>query len=141
MGLGMLTLGASAALNASRSAAARQHATTIWRGLDAGTIYISTDGFYLANQQGLFSFGYGGLVSAGIAGPGLLHLDALMTDGSQQRFAISSSWAELIFVSWALKFCPRHPQMQNLGWLPRGFIEHVRDANIWHDSPLPELLA
>jgi len=52
----------------------------------------------------------------------------------------STNWAELIFVTWAMKHCPNHPQLQNLGWLPREFIERIRDAGVWQTSALPELM-
>ena len=140
IGLGALTLGASAALNSSRKAQATQNATAMWRPLDSGTIYISTHGYYLENYSGLLPFGYNGHISAGIIGPGQLQFNVMMADGSQQRFAVSTNWAELIFVNWALRHCPNHPQMQNLGWLPREFIERIRYAGFWTKSSLPELM-
>ena len=141
MGLGALTLGASAVLNASRKARARQAATPMWRLSDSGTIYISTHGYYIANQYGLLPFAYDGHVSATLVQPGVFQYDMFMADGSQQRFATSTNWAELIFVTWAMKHCPNHPQLQNLGWLPHEFIERVRDAGVWQTSALPELMS
>ena len=141
MGLGALTLGASAALNANRKARSRQAATPMWRPFDSGTIYISTHGYYMANQYGLLPFAYDGHVSANLVQPGVIAYDMSMADGSQQRFATSTNWAELIFATWALKHCPNHPQLQNLGWLPREFIERIRDAGVWQTSALPELMS
>ena len=140
MSLGALTLGASAALNAGRKARARQAATPMWRPSDSGTIYVSTHGYYLANQYGFLPFAYDRHVSANLVRPGVIAYDVLMADGSQQRFATSTNWAELIFVTWAMKHCPNHPQLQNLGWLPREFIERIRDAGVWQTSALPELM-
>jgi hypothetical protein len=141
IGLGALTLGASAALNANRRARANQAATPMWRPCDSGAIYISTHGYYMANQHGILPFAYNGHVSANLVQPGVIQCDMFMADGSQQRFATSTNWAELIFVTWALKHCPNHPQLQNLGWLPREFIERIRDAGIWQTSALPELMS
>jgi hypothetical protein len=38
---------------------------------------------------------------------------------------LSSDWAELIFVSWALARHPRHPQLLSGGWLPPGWANHA----------------
>jgi hypothetical protein len=140
LGVGALTLGASAALNSGRKARAKQAATATWRPIDTGAIYISTHGYYLANSSGLLSFGYNGHISAGIVRPRQLQFEVTMSDGQQQRFVLWSDWAELIFVNWALRHCPDHPQMRNMAWLPEDFLARIRDSGVSQQASLQELM-
>ncbi len=141
MRMGVLTLGASAILNARRRARAEQAATPQWRPEGSGTIYISTHGYYLASANGFHPFASHQVMTASLVQPGVIAYDLAMADGSPQRFAMRTIWAELIFVTWALRHCASHPQLQNLGWLPDEFMERIRDAGIWRTSALPELMS
>ena len=96
-------------------------------------------GYYLANSGSLLPFAYQANIGAAIVRPGQVQVDVALADDSQQRFAITSDWAELIFVMWALQYCPNHPQLQNLGWLPQEFLDRVCRAGAWQSLSLAEL--
>lgn len=137
--LGAATLGASAMGNSSRKARARREATEQWRPFDAGHLYISTLGFYLDPGNGMFAFPYHSLLRADLGGPGVLVVTISMDNGTQQQFAVTTLWAELIFVAWARSFCPTHPSLRDLGFLPAEFLQRAEFAGVWSSSPMCEL--
>lgn len=137
--LGVATLGASAAGNAARKSRARKAAQATWRPFDAGQIYVSTHGFYLVPGNGVLAFGHPSIVQADLGAPGVLLATISMDQGGQEQFAITSMWAELIFVMWARAFCPGHPRLSNLGFLPAEFVQRAEHAGVWATSPMREL--
>jgi hypothetical protein len=138
--LGAATLGLSAIGNSSRKARARRDATEQWRPFDAGHLYISTHGFYLDPGNGMFAFSYNSLLRADLGGPGVLVATISMDNNTQQQFAITTLWAELIFVAWARLLCPTHPSLHNLGFLPSEFIQRAEFAGVWNSSPMRSLV-
>ncbi len=139
--LGAATLGASIAGNSARKANARRAAEQRWRTFDVGQIYVSTHGFYLLpSTGGVLAFGLSSLLQVDLGAPGVLVADISMDSGSQEQFAITTVWAELLFVLWARDYCPNHPRLERLGFLPQEFLARVEYAGVWDASPMRELV-
>ncbi len=140
LALGAATLGASAIGNSARKSRARQDATQMWRPIDQGHLYISSHGYYLMpSTGGILGFPMESVMQADLGGPGVPLATNSMASGSQEQFSITSVWAELLFVMWAHEYCPGHPRLTNLGFLPPEFIQRVEYSGTWTDSPLHEL--
>ncbi|MHB1138047.1 MAG: hypothetical protein ACYC2O_03765 [Microthrixaceae bacterium] len=140
MALGAATLGASAIGNAGRKSRARRDATEMWRPIDSGHLYVSTHGYYiLPSTGGIFCFPQSSLLQADLGGPGVLLATHSMDGGHQSQFAITTVWAELLFVMWAHEYSPHHPRLTNLGFLPPEFIQRVEYSGVWEQSPLKAL--
>lgn len=125
-----------AAANRRRREAAAADAIARWRLADQGTVWVSTDGFYLQTTRGLFLWGWGAIQSAQLCNPAsvLVHGAA---DHGPVSWIIRSDWAELIFVLWAFCRHPNHPTLRHGAWLPSGWVERCRAAGF---APPPSAL-
>lgn len=63
----------------------------------------------------------------------------VMADNTQQLHAITTVWAEMLFVTWAWTYCPAHPRLQNLGFLSNEFIQRADCAGLRCASPMAQL--
>ena len=64
------------------------------------------------------------MTSASMVAPESIHFSGQSSTGPVS-YLVSSEWAELIFVLWALVRHPSHPQLIAAGWLPPGWIDHA----------------
>ena len=123
-----------AAGNGARRKAAAQAAVPRWTVIDTGWAYIAPSGFAMQSQGGVFHWSGGSIQAAQMVAPRTLHFY-----GNSSRGPISwilvSDWAELIFLTWALRHHPRHPQLLDGGWLPPGWL--TRCAGYSHGTRLP----
>lgn len=112
-----------------------------WRDLDAGTLWISTHGFYLLNGSTprVLAFGWASISSARMVGPQVMEHVVELEDGSFHQHRLVSLWSELAFGLWTECVSPHHPQRVDLAWLPPGFVQRVVDNGLWESSPLPAL--
>lgn len=114
-----------AAGNANRRRAAEAAATPRWTVIDSGTVYVAPSSFTMHSVHGLFAWPYDGIHAAQMVGPGQLHFQGQSESGAVS-WVLASDWAELVFVSWALRRHPRHPQLVSGGWLPPGWLARCR---------------
>lgn len=124
-----LTAGAAAGRAARNSARKRQAAAGLeprWLETDAGALYVTTHGFYMQDQEGLFAWGWDSITSAQVAN-GLVELSGESTSGPT-TFALAADYAELVFVLWALARHPSHPQLLEGSWLPYNWLRRADDA-------------
>jgi len=130
----------SALVNASREKAARAAATPAWRPCDSGTVYVSTRGFYLQTNTGLYPWDWSSVSSATVVGRSRVNIQ-----GDSRQDAVSwilqSPWAELIFTLWAVARHPTHPQIVTGGWLPPGWYEHAKANGYWPERQIHEITA
>lgn len=112
-----------------------------WRDLDAGQIFVGNYGFYLAHPQAPapLAFSYDSIKSATIA-ERTLDMVVAMDNGTTWQHRIESDWAELIYIGWTMASNPHHPQLHNLAWLPRSFIDQVAASMPWESSPPAQLV-
>lgn len=116
-----------AAANRRRRDAARAASAPRWVLDDAGTVWVSTAGFYLHTIRGLFPWGWDSLQSAQPLSPGAVLLHGNSTAGPV-AWIIRCDWAELIFVLWALRMHPSHPALHQGAWLPHGWFDRCATA-------------
>lgn len=121
LALGAATLGASAAGNASRRAAAQAAATAQWRPVVQGSVVVTSRGFYLLDQKGKYDWDWGSIDLMQVAGFTSLVMQGRTSTGRQLAWRISSDWSELIFVLWAMARHPEHPQLLDGSWIPEGW--------------------
>lgn len=101
-----------------------------WVPVEEGTLFCSGDGFYMHTPR-VLRWHWAAITGANMVGPGTLHFSGESQNGSVS-WLLTSDWAELVFVTWALHQHPHHPQLLT-GWLPPGWAEHARA----YHQPLP----
>lgn len=128
--LGLVLTAASAAGravgNSSRRQAAAANAVPRWIEIDRGSAYLAPSGFAMHTPYALLSWPYSSLTSAQMVGPRSVHFQGTSTSGPIS-WILLCDWAELLFITWALTFHPRHPQLLNGGWLPPGWLERCTE--------------
>ena len=120
LALGAATMAGSAAGNASRRAQAVAAATPAWRPVLRGTVVITSQGFYLVDETGKYDWGWESVELMQVVGFTSLVLQGHSSTG-QVMWRISSDWAELMFVLWAMARHPAHPQLVDQSWIPAGW--------------------
>ncbi|MFD1718853.1 hypothetical protein [Georgenia deserti] len=134
------TLAASAVGNHSRKKRAQADAVPRWVQIDGGRIVVSNFGFYLETGAGLLPWSLTDLDQIEMVGPGQLLMCGTSMQGTI-RWILASDWAELLFVVWTHALAPRHPQLLGGGWLPPGWLDHVRSHGYGSAlGPAPGLL-
>lgn len=107
--------------NSARRRRAEALAQPRWMQIDAGTLTVSTHGFYMHNPTAIFSWDWQSIDSLTLAGPGSVNLLGRSANG-QVNWMLHSDWAELLFFLWASAFAPSHPQLLGRTWLPGDWL-------------------
>lgn len=93
-----------------------------WTEVDRGILYLSSLGFHLATDRGVWSWTWASITAAQMQAAGAVHLLGQGAQG-QTSWLLTSDWAELLFVTWAFACHARHAQLQTGEWLPAGWLE------------------
>ena len=109
------------ATSASRRAQADADAVEAWRPLFGGTLFVTDSGFYIQTLKGLFHWAWQLVDLMQVVGLNCVIVQARTTDGPV-TWRVSSEWAELVFVLWALNRHPAHPQLRDGSWLPETWL-------------------
>ncbi len=119
----------SAGVAVARAAGNRRRAEQAWHDAqprwvvdERGTLWVSTAGFYLHTPVGLYPWSWDAVRAVTPVGPGVVQLHG-RSDAGEVSWLVTSVWAELVFVLWALAVHPGHPTLQAGGWLPPGWRE------------------
>lgn len=115
------TIAASAAGNASRRKRAAADAQEAWRPLFGGSLFITTEGFFIQTMQGLFRWSWDAVDLMQVVGFNVAIMQGRGAEGPV-TWRLTSEWAELVFVLWALRRHPRHPQLRDGSWLPANWL-------------------
>ncbi|MDO5728604.1 MAG: hypothetical protein Q4P71_03140 [Actinomycetaceae bacterium] len=105
-------MGTQYVVNRRRKARAIEEARVKWRLIGEGVITISTHGFYLEDEKGIYHWSWKGIAQAELTAPG--HF--MMVTNEQPvptRWIIATEWAELLLLLWAHHRHPTHPQYVN----------------------------
>lgn len=113
--------------NSNRRNQAAQDAVARWVPRYTGGITVSDHGIYFKTFEDFFSWDWGTLQSAEIQGFNTVLLAAPTSDGRTAHWLLQSPYAELAFVLWATERYPRHPQLDNLQWLPPNWVPWARE--------------
>jgi hypothetical protein len=105
---------------------------------DQGLLWVSTAGFYLQTDAGLFPWAWVAVRSIVLTGPGAAHVQGTSQSG-EVSWLLQSDWAELVFVLWAMAVHPNHPSLPNGGWLPPGWRERAQLAGYLDFATATEL--
>lgn len=111
-----------AAGNRSRREAAAAATVPQWTVVDQGELFVSAFGFYL-QSQGIWPWQWAAVNGAQMVAPRQVELYG-DSEGGPVHWIVTSDWAELLFITWALTIHPRHPQLIGGGWLPPGWLQH-----------------
>lgn len=130
------TIGARAIGNRRRKSQAIRDAQPRWQLAREGTIYVGTEGFYLQGVEGLLCWSWRNVLEAEIAGDtGIFVFRSDLTE-NQPLWMMSTAWAELLLVLWALRVSPHHPRLVGADWLPPDYPERFRNhGRGWYDVP------
>ncbi|WP_146069486.1 hypothetical protein [Cryobacterium sp. Y11] len=116
------TLAASAAGNASRRNQAAADAQQAWRPLFGGTLFVTSEGFYIQTMQGLYPWTWDSVDLMQVVGFNVVIMQARSTSGPV-TWRLTSEWSELVFVLWALRRHPHHPQLRDGSWMPANWLD------------------
>jgi hypothetical protein len=108
--------------NNARRRAAADAAMPRWTVIDGGQLYLAPSGFSMHSPGGLYNWDYASVDCADMVAPQCVHFQGLSTQGPVS-WILSSVWAELMFVSWALRLHRQHPQLVGGGWLPLDWLQ------------------
>jgi hypothetical protein len=120
LALGVATIAGSAIGNASRRARAIANATPMWRPHVRGSVVVTSQGFYLLDQTGKYDWDWASIELMQVAGFSCVVMQGRSTTGPV-TWRITSDWAELIFILWAMYRHPQHPQLIDQSWIPAGW--------------------
>jgi len=109
--------------SANRNAAA-QAAIPRWHVTNKGLLTVSTSGFYLEEQAGLFAWDVSSINSLEVIAESAVLMRGQSTQGSVS-WIIHSDWAELIFVIWAAAMHPQHPQFSTGAFISSEWVNKV----------------
>ncbi len=110
-------LGNSARRRAAAAAAVPRWTPTYW-----GDIHVAPSTFTLHTSHGLSHWRYGCIEAAQMVGPGHVHVQGVSENGPIS-WVLVTNWAELLFITWALREHPRHPQLLGGGWLVPDWLQ------------------
>lgn len=116
------TLAGSAAGNAARRDQAAANAQAAWRPSFGGTIFVTNTGFLLQTMEGLFRWDWESIDLMQVVGYNCVVMQARSQKGLV-TWRLLSEWSELVFVLWAMKHHPAHPQLADGTWLPQNWLE------------------
>ena len=140
-----LAIGAAtyAIVNANRQAQAVADATPMWRPALHGSVVVTSQGFYLLDHSGKLDWDWDSIELMQVVGFGCVVLQGQSANGPV-TWRISSDWAELIFVLWAMARHPGHPQLLERSWIPprwpewaeqRGYRPHLPEQASLEPEP------
>jgi hypothetical protein len=87
-----------------------------------GNVVVSSQGFYLLDNTGRFDWDWGSIDLMQVVSFSVIVMQGRSTRGPV-TWRITSDWAELIFVLWAMWRHPQHPQLVGWSWIPPGWAE------------------
>lgn len=116
------TLAASAAGNAASRNRAAADAQVTWRPLFNGVVYVTLSGFFIQTMEGLFPWTWESIDLMQVIGYNCVILQGRSSSGVV-TWRLTSEWAELVFVLWALARHPQHPQLRDGSWLPPNWLQ------------------
>jgi len=122
LALGVATMAGSAIANASRQAQAAADATPMWRPALHGSVVVTSQGFYLLDHAGKLDWDWASIELMQVVGFSCLVMQGQSANGPV-TWRITSDWAELIFVMWAMARHPQHPQLLDGSWIPAHWPE------------------
>ncbi|RNE67273.1 hypothetical protein EEJ31_00360 [Cryobacterium tepidiphilum] len=108
--------------NANRQAQATADATPMWRPAFGGSIVVTSQGFYLLDHAGKLDWDWDSIDLMQVVGFSCLVMQGQSATGPV-TWRITSDWAELVFVMWAMARHPRHPQLLDRSWIPARWPE------------------
>ncbi|SIR99105.1 hypothetical protein SAMN05445060_2016 [Williamsia sterculiae] len=108
--------------NGSRRSAAQAAAVARWKQIDQGALFVSTHGFRMQTQRGMYSWWWDAIGSMQLVAPGTVQFSGDSANG-HVTWILGSEWAELVFTFWARVRHRRHPQFLNGGWVPPGWAQ------------------
>ena len=133
--LGATALG-SAIGNASRRNQAALDSTGMWRLVERGIVNISDRGVYLQSPVSFRPFAWSHIMQADLAAQTVLQF-VVQTSSGVEHLALTSDWAELVFVLWALAVHRNHPRLVTTSWIDPEFFDKCRDHG--YAPPRPAL--
>lgn len=117
------------AIARSRAEAAAQ---VIWRENLGGEVIVTNQGFYLNEHGRLYTWTWESIDALFVLGFNVIEMSGKAERG-HVVWRITSHWAELIFVLWAMARHPQHPQIHDRLWIPPGWA----DWAAWVGYPCP----
>lgn len=135
LGLALLagSLLGNAAGNARRRQQAEHNAQLAFRHQFDASIFVTTAGFIFQDATGIGRWTHASINTMQILGPSLVALQGDAKDRSV-TWQIQTPWAELVFIAWALRQHPHHPQLQDGTWLHQEWLDYARRKG--HDPGL-----
>lgn len=112
------TLGAQVVGNKRRKSRAIRDLQPRWKAVDQGTLHIGTEGFYLQGPGGLRSWPWHSVLEADLIGSTGVFAFRGASSENQELWRLTTVWAELLFVLWALRMNRHHPRIVGANWLP-----------------------
>ena len=122
LALGAATMAGSAIGNASRRSRAEADATRMWRRVVLGSVVVTSQGFYLLDDSGIYPWTWQSIDLMQVVGFSQVILQGSSSTGPV-TWRLTSDWAELVFVLWAMSRHPQHPQLVDGSWIPNGWID------------------
>ena len=130
--------GAQAWVNSRRRQQALADSVPRWLPIQQGVLHVSSHGFYMSSQSGLFPWDWRAIDDARMTGPGVLEFRGSSEQG-QVHLQLVSHWSELCFALWAVARHPRHPQLAGAQWLPPGWVAWASAQGYHPPAVLPAL--
>lgn len=128
-------MAARSAGNRSRRRAAEAAAQPRWITIGTGDLYLAPSSFTMAPGNDVWTWPYGSVKSAEMVSPGQMRFTGLAGGDRPINWILKSDWAELAFVSWAVRHHPQHPQMQNSRWLDDPATAGPAGSATWASPP------
>lgn len=113
----------------SRAEAAAQ---VMWRENLPGELIVTNLGFYLNEGGHLYWWNWDGIDALSMIGFNVVEMSGQGVE-RPVLWRISSYWAELVFVLWAMARHPQHPQLPGRQWVPPGWAQWAA----WKGYPCP----
>jgi len=115
----------NAAGNTRRRRQAEQDARLAFRHQFDASVFVTTAGFVFQDAQGVGRWGHGDINTMQMLGPSAVAMQGDAIDRSV-TWQLLTPWAELIFVAWALRQHPHHPQLVDGSWLMGEWLHYAR---------------
>lgn len=118
---------ARAAGNSRRRSQALRATDPRWLPVYSGTLTLSEEGAYLRTMQEFIPWAWPTIRSAQIVGFNQSVVAVPRADGHLGHWLLQSHYSELLFVLWAARVYPAHPQLTTGAWLPPNWLAWARD--------------
>lgn len=100
-----------------------------WTTIGQGEVYIAPSSMTMDAGSALYTWRHEDIQAAEMMSPGCFQFQGL-SNAEPVKWVLVSTWAELIFVTWALHHHPRHPQLINGDWLPEGWLDYCAEMDV-----------